>query len=74
MSQGSSAPLPWPRRLSIAVGTARGVVHLHTGRERPLIHRDIKSANILLDGHFTAKVGRRAGRGWDGWTATSRPR
>ncbi|XP_037091300.1 interleukin-1 receptor-associated kinase 4-like [Pollicipes pollicipes] len=52
-----SPPLAWERRLAIAVGTARGVVHLHTSRERPLIHRDIKSANILLDTDFTPKVG-----------------
>ncbi|XP_043203191.1 interleukin-1 receptor-associated kinase 4-like isoform X2 [Amphibalanus amphitrite] len=55
--KGNSTPLPWARRLEVAVGTARGVVHLHTSRERPLIHRDIKSANILLDDNFTAKVG-----------------
>ena len=67
LSQGNSAPLPWSRRLSVAVGTARGVVHLHSGRDRPLIHRDIKSANILLDENFTAKVRQTRPDDADGW-------
>nr|XP_053645804.1 interleukin-1 receptor-associated kinase 4-like isoform X2 [Cherax quadricarinatus] len=54
---GGSEPLDWQIRVRIGEGAARGIVHLHTYQERPLVHRDIKSANILLDGSFTPKVG-----------------
>ncbi|XP_078596438.1 interleukin-1 receptor-associated kinase 4-like isoform X2 [Branchiostoma floridae x Branchiostoma japonicum] len=47
-------PLTWLARLAIAQGTAAGVCHLH---EHEYVHRDIKSANILLDRNNTAKVG-----------------
>ncbi|PNF26888.1 Interleukin-1 receptor-associated kinase 4 [Cryptotermes secundus] len=49
--------LQWRTRLSIGVDTARGIVHLHTTFEKPLIHRDIKSANILLDHQMVPKLG-----------------
>lgn len=42
-------PLNWRQRLNIARGTARGLQFLHTVAEKPLIHGDIKPANILLD-------------------------
>lgn len=54
---GGSPPLGWRLRVAIGEGAARGIVYLHTHQERPLVHRDIKSANILLDEHFTPKVG-----------------
>lgn len=38
------------------MGTAEAIVHLHTAFEKPLIHRDIKSANILLDCSNRPKV------------------
>ncbi|XP_040376600.1 phytosulfokine receptor 1-like [Oryza brachyantha] len=41
--------LPWPARLSIARGAARGLAHLHASSEPRVLHRDIKSSNILLD-------------------------
>lgn len=52
-------PLDWRQRLRIARGTACGLNFLHTRstREKPLIHGDIKSANILLDKAFDAKIG-----------------
>ncbi|XP_068251024.1 interleukin-1 receptor-associated kinase 4-like [Palaemon carinicauda] len=50
-------PLDWKTRLRIGEGSARGIVHLHTYQERPFVHRDIKSANILLDENMTPKVG-----------------
>nr|ADB97921.2 symbiosis receptor kinase SymRK [Arachis hypogaea] len=48
--------LDWPTRLSIALGAARGLAYLHTFPGRPVIHRDIKSSNILLDHSMCAKV------------------
>ncbi|KAJ8567407.1 hypothetical protein K7X08_019615 [Anisodus acutangulus] len=48
--------LDWPARISIALGAARGLMYLHTFSERCLIHRDVKSSNILLDQSMCAKV------------------
>ncbi|KAI6699456.1 hypothetical protein NL676_013780 [Syzygium grande] len=48
--------LDWPTRLSIALGAARGLTHLHTFSGRCVIHRDVKSSNILLDQSMNAKV------------------
>ncbi|KAI3450760.1 hypothetical protein Pfo_007425 [Paulownia fortunei] len=49
-------PLSWTRRLNIALDVARGVEYLHSLAHQSFIHRDLKSANILLDGDFRAKV------------------
>ncbi|KAH0766842.1 hypothetical protein KY285_002713 [Solanum tuberosum] len=48
--------LDWMRRLNIAIGAARGLQYLHDLVSPPIIHRDIKSNNILLDGNLNAKV------------------
>ncbi|KAG7621203.1 Protein kinase-like domain superfamily [Arabidopsis suecica] len=53
----SSSPLSWENRLRIAAETAQGLEYLHIGCKPPMIHRDIKSMNILLDNHFQAKLG-----------------
>ncbi|XP_078730270.1 interleukin-1 receptor-associated kinase 3-like isoform X2 [Lampetra fluviatilis] len=50
-------PLLWRTRLEIAEGAARGLQYLHTAQMDPVIHGDIKSANILLDSHCQAKLG-----------------
>lgn len=50
-------PLNWELRLSIGRGTSRGLQFLHTIRGTPLIHGDIKSANILLDKNLEPKIG-----------------
>ncbi|KNA03176.1 hypothetical protein SOVF_211670 isoform A [Spinacia oleracea] len=49
-------PLPWKRRLVIALDVARGMEYLHTLAQQSFIHRDLKSSNILLDDEFRAKV------------------
>ncbi|KAF8670596.1 hypothetical protein HU200_050623 [Digitaria exilis] len=49
-------PLAWPTRLSIAVDVARGLSYMHHGFTSPVIHRDVKSSNILLDSGFRAKI------------------
>ena len=48
-------PLPWQARVRIATLVARALVFLHS-RQPPLVHRDMKSANVLLDGGDRAKV------------------
>uniref|UniRef100_A0A2P2IQ68 non-specific serine/threonine protein kinase n=1 Tax=Rhizophora mucronata TaxID=61149 RepID=A0A2P2IQ68_RHIMU len=48
--------LDWPTRVKIAAGAARGIAYLHEDCHPRIIHRDIKSANILLDNNFEAKV------------------
>ncbi|KAK4421364.1 LysM domain receptor-like kinase [Sesamum alatum] len=49
-------PLPWSRRLQIALDSARGLEYIHEHTVPVYIHRDIKSANILIDKNFRAKV------------------
>jgi serine/threonine protein kinase len=44
----TATPLPWLTRMSIALGAAKGLAFLHNA-ERPVIYRDFKTSNILLD-------------------------
>ena len=48
--------LTWQQRVSIAIGAARGIAHLHDGIQPSIIHRDIKPSNILVGENFEAKV------------------
>ncbi|XP_050378051.1 leucine-rich repeat receptor protein kinase HPCA1 [Argentina anserina] len=56
LSGKSGIRLDWQRRLKIALGTARGLAYLHELCQPPIIHRDIKSTNVLLDNNLSAKV------------------
>uniref|UniRef100_A0ACD5Z7Q9 Uncharacterized protein n=1 Tax=Avena sativa TaxID=4498 RepID=A0ACD5Z7Q9_AVESA len=53
-SDGSA--LSWHIRMKIALDTARGLEYLHEHCNPPIIHRDLKSSNILLDSDFNAKI------------------
>lgn len=48
--------LDWPTRHRIALGAARGISYLHHDCIPHIIHRDIKSSNILLDQNMEARV------------------
>ncbi|KAL5218310.1 hypothetical protein ABZP36_018994 [Zizania latifolia] len=50
-----AAALPWSTRLKIAIGAAKGLAFLHEA-EKPVIYRDFKTSNILLDSDFKAKL------------------
>ncbi|OMO96963.1 hypothetical protein COLO4_14956 [Corchorus olitorius] len=51
----SSTKLEFKQRLSIALGAAKGLCHLH-GLKPPLLHKNFKTANVLVDENFIAKV------------------
>ncbi|GMJ01594.1 PBS1-Like8 [Hibiscus trionum] len=51
----ATVPLSWAKRMMIALGAAKGLAFLHNA-ERPVIYRDFKTSNILLDSDYTAKL------------------
>ncbi|MBA0605168.1 hypothetical protein Godav_017772, partial [Gossypium davidsonii] len=53
---GDVSPLTWEIRMNIIVGTAKGLAYLHEGLEPKVVHRDVKSSNILLDRQWNPKV------------------
>ncbi|KAE9594958.1 hypothetical protein Lal_00041274 [Lupinus albus] len=56
LSGKSGIWMDWIRRLKVTLGSAKGLTYLHELANPPIIHRDIKSGNILLDSHLNAKV------------------
>lgn len=56
VEKSSSFINSWKIRIKIALDAARGIEYLHNYAVPPIIHRDIKSSNILLDANWTARV------------------
>lgn len=53
---GQKKPLDWSTRIKIAKGAARGLEYLHETADPPVIYRDFKASNILLDESFNSKL------------------
>ncbi|KAM2909537.1 hypothetical protein FF1_002506 [Malus domestica] len=56
-SFNSAVVLSWKQRLDIVLGVAFPLAYLHEECERQIIHRDVKTCNIMLDADFNAKLG-----------------
>ncbi|KAA8540320.1 hypothetical protein F0562_024761 [Nyssa sinensis] len=56
VSRQNAAVLSWKKRLSIAVDAAQALEYLHEGCKPPIIHRDVKTDNILLNEKMQARV------------------
>ncbi|CAM6113681.1 unnamed protein product [Calypogeia fissa] len=56
-TEEETSTLSWPQRFNIVTGIAAAVEYLHHGCRRQVIHRDIKSSNIMLDKFWNAKLG-----------------
>ncbi|XP_078444213.1 U-box domain-containing protein 52-like [Wolffia australiana] len=54
--RSNTPPLPWQLRFKIAAEIASGLLFLHQTRPEPLVHRDLKPGNILLDHNFVGKI------------------
>ncbi|XVF26890.1 hypothetical protein REPUB_Repub14bG0058900 [Reevesia pubescens] len=56
LSDSSADTLSWEGRLRIAMESGQGLEYLHNGCKPPIVHRDVKTANILLNDKFQAKL------------------
>ncbi|GMH22291.1 hypothetical protein Nepgr_024134 [Nepenthes gracilis] len=56
-SSDSVNVLAWEHRMNIIMGIAAALIYLHEGCDRQIIHRDVKTSNIMLDADLTAKLG-----------------
>ncbi|XP_059632173.1 receptor like protein kinase S.2 [Cornus florida] len=52
-----SGPLSWERREKIVRGLAAALFYLHEQLETQIIHRDVKTSNVMLDSHYNARLG-----------------
>ncbi|XP_077240913.1 U-box domain-containing protein 52-like [Tasmannia lanceolata] len=56
LCQNNTPPLSWQLRFKIAAEIGTGLLHLHQIKPEPLVHRDLKPGNILLDHNFASKI------------------
>ncbi|CAN8326427.1 unnamed protein product [Cochlearia groenlandica] len=56
LSSENAEDLSWEKRLHIAIDSAQGLEYLHHGCRPPIVHRDVKTANILLSDNLEAKI------------------
>ncbi|MCO5558794.1 hypothetical protein L7F22_012381 [Adiantum nelumboides] len=68
LHQGDKAVLPWFVRYKIALGIGEALYYLHNSAQQPVIHRDVKSSNILLQSGFTPQL---TDFGLSKWASTS---
>ncbi|KAK4741478.1 hypothetical protein SAY87_025066 [Trapa incisa] len=55
--KGGTPPIPWLTRFKIAAEIGTGLAFLHQTKPQPMVHRDIKPCNILLDSNYSCKIG-----------------